>query len=156
MGERGIKLRLAGGRQSEDIKPGVQRITGRGHIVQQRGNKRQLILIFRTDSGAEIRHWFDITSETISPLSAYARAVEVLLGRTLEADDDLNPEQFVGVSFEAECGFRFDGDLSSTQKKKDAKDFLRARKLLRRVDNGEDLVSQAKDIFGGRVVNIVK
>ncbi len=151
-----LKLRLAGKRQPAGLKPGLYCITCVSTALRQRGNKRQLVLLFRTQDGVELRQWFDVTSETISPLSAYARALEVALGKPLDADSDLNPEQFMGLTFDAEVGFRFEGDPSSVEHKKDVRDFLRVRKLLCRVDTENNLASQAQEIFGGKVVKIAK
>ena len=150
-----FKLRLGGQRQPPDPGPGVYQVKCINARLQKRGNKRQVVLTFRTQGGIELLLWFDVSSETLSPMSAYVRALEIALKKTLAHDDDLDPEQFVGLSFEADCGFRFDGDPSSTQQKKDHRDFLRVRKLLQRIDSDEDeIVSKAKSIFGGRVVEI--
>lgn len=137
-------LRL-GGIEPHNMEVGPYKIACQGAGVHEKGKP---ILLFRVAEGPHIgtalRKWLKIeqVNGQIRPGCSYAKLCELALGRELEPDESLEPnEVFRGKIFLAFVGWRKtdrprggQANDAHAHHQKDKKDFLRVHDLLERVE----------------------
>jgi hypothetical protein len=102
-------LRLGGMEPSEDMQPGVYRVSCQSAAVEHGRVVIHYQVIDGPHTGTALRQWIATpTSGQISPKSRYAQQCSIALGRSLDASDNVNNPTtiFAGKFFSVEVGFR--------------------------------------------------
>lgn len=149
-----MRIRVTGRRAPQDMPPGEYKARCSHAEVKRRGRNQFAVLTFSVLEpgefrGVVLRQWLAV-SETLSPVSKYARQWEIASGKPAEADDDLSPGVFVCQCFYVAVGYSlkdsrggFSPDNALECKGKD--DFLRVHEII----SAEDIGHSASDIVHG-------